>query len=328
MRDLARMHNLVLPFAVVGAAAGWLTAGFLHNPFIAIMDRGDEALAAPVAAGVAAGVGWMLTRWSEPAFPWEAPRITWRRLVLAVVTGGAATGGVVGLADGARAFEALTGAFSGALAGMAFVPCCSLILASARRAQRARFGSLVAGSDRRAVWGILLAALGATTAASALDWPFVDRPFYAEIKPPCVAVGILCVAGFVLAALMLADVLALRRIRVDGLEAREAESEPRAGRTRRLDLGLGEGVLVELARGGAAAYRSRERVTALVLGDPCQARSALRRALARGALGLGVVVVAAAAHVGSVLRAHKIYAGDVVMVPSLGRMIDRTLARL
>jgi hypothetical protein len=321
------MPGLVLPFAVVGGAAGWLTAGFLRNPFIAILDTGTEGLSAAIAAGVAALVGWFLSRLCEPPVPWESPGMNWVRLVIAVVVGGGATGILVGGLESAAGVGTLASGLSGALAGAAFLPVCALVVAAAQRAQRARLGSLVAGSDRRAVWGILAAALGAMTAAAALDWPFVGRPFH-DVKPPLAAVSVLAAAGVVVLLLFVADVRALGRMRLDGLEARDGANVTGAEAARRLDLGLGEGLLVGLAQAGAAAYRSRERVASLVVGDPNESRAALRRALVRGAVGLGAVAIAAGMHVAAHHGATSLYRGDTALVPSLGRMIDRAIAGL
>jgi hypothetical protein len=319
------MPALVLPFAVVGGAAGWLTAGFLRNPFVAILDHGTEVVSAAIAAGVAAVVGWVLSRLCEPPVPWELPHLNWVRLVIAVVVGGGATGILVGGFERTAGLGALASGLSGALAGVAFVPVCALVVAAARRAQRARLGSLVAGSDRRAVWGILASALGAMTAAAALDWPFVGRPFH-DVKPPLAAVAVLAAAGFVVAVLFVADVFALRRMRLDGLEARDAEAVAGAETAQRLDLGLGEGLLVGLAQAGAAAYRSQERVRSLVIGDPNESRAALRRALVRGAAGLAAIAIAAGMHVAALHGATRLYRGDTALVPSLGRMIDYAIA--
>jgi hypothetical protein len=325
MSGSSRMPGLVLPFAVVGGAAGWLTAGFLRNPFIAILDHGTEGLSAAIAAGVAAVVGWVLSRLCEPPVPWESPRMNWVRLVVAVVVGGGATGILVGGIERTAGLEALASGLSGALAGAAFVPVCALVVAAAKRAQRARLGSLVAGSDRRAVWGILASALGAMTAAAALDWPFVGRPFH-DVQPPLAALAVLGAAGLVVAVLFVADVHALRRMRLDGLEAREGAPLAGAETARRLDLGLGEGLLVGLAQAGAAAYRSRERVASLVVGDPQESRAALRRALVRGALGLFAIAFAGSMHVAALHGATSLYRGDMALVPSLGRMIDYAIA--
>jgi hypothetical protein len=319
------MAGLVLPFAVVGGAAGWLTAGFLRNPFVAIVDHGTEGLSAAIAAAVAAVVGWVLSRLCEPPVPWESPRMNWVRLVVAVVVGGGATGVLVGGLESGQGLGALTSGLSGALAGAAFVPVCAFVVAAAKRAQRARLGSLVAGSDRRAVWGILASALGAMTAAAALDWPFVGRPFH-DVKPPHAAVAVLALAGVVVAVLFVTDVLALRRMRLDGLEAREGAAVAGAETARRLDLGLGEGLLVGLAQAGAAAYRSRERVASLVVGDPHESRAALRRSLVRGAVGLAAIAIAAGMHVAALYGATSLYRGETALVPSLGRMIDHAIA--
>src|SRR5262249_14680243 len=79
-----------------------------------------------------------------------------------VLAAGAATGGAVAtLTPGCSTqAECVLGGIGCALV---FVPVCLAVVAAARRAQRARLGSLVAGSDRRAVWAILAMLLAVMT---------------------------------------------------------------------------------------------------------------------------------------------------------------------
>jgi hypothetical protein len=57
------------------------------------------------------------------------------------------------------------------------------------------------------------------------------------------------------------------------------------------------------------------------------ARAALLRALRRGAVGLGVVALATSIHAAALYDARWIHDGDTVVVRSLGRMVDRFVAR-
>ena len=60
-------------------------------------------------------------------------------------------------------------AFGGALCAVVFLPVCLVVIGAARRAQRARLGSIVAGSDRRTVWGILAIPFSSVTTPEALN---------------------------------------------------------------------------------------------------------------------------------------------------------------
>ncbi len=338
--------RLVLPFTVVGGAAGWLSAGFLQNPFLAVIEPGYRGLAAGVAAASGALVGLALTRWSDARREMSSPSAAlrearyprfdrskgamWARLAAAVGMAGAFTGAVVAGAQ-SRPNPTLgvtlegdlgIGVVNGLLAGLAFLPVCALVFAAAQRAERARLGSLVAASDHRAVWGILLTALAAMASVAALDWPFVGRAFFEEVEMPGVGVGVIAVAELAIVSVLLADARALGRVRRSGaLEAREEGPALDAHAAKRVDLGLGEGLRVELATAGPAAYRSRERATALVVGDVTEARAALHRALLRGGVGLAVVGLAAGAHLFAVFEAHTLYPGETARVWSLARAV-------
>jgi len=82
----------------------------------------------------------------------------------------------------------------------------------------------------------------------------------------------------------------------------------------RVDLGLGDDLLASLAR-VSTAYRARERAITLVVGNPELARAALRRALARGALGLAVV--------GGVLWLHALMARGSATIAYLHAWCDK-----
>jgi hypothetical protein len=297
MSEPSRMPGLTLPFTVVGGAAGWLSAGFLANPLVGFGDPRVQSVAAGLAAGVAAAIGALLTRWCARRMDWHPPSTTWFRLVVVVVLGGALVGGAVTGIESRTTSMIAPGLLEGALCSLAFLPVCGVVLFTAKRAERARMGSLVAGADRRAVWGILVTALAVTTVAAAIDWrppgPYDVYPH----RTPWAAIGMLGGAGLLIAAFLQADRAALARVReaaaAPGFEQRHADDGALA--LPRLDLGLGDEVRAELAR-GATAYRSRARPVALLLGSPDEASAALRRSIARGLVGLGVVGTALAAH--------------------------------
>lgn len=305
MASTTRFPHLAPPFAIVGAAGGWLSAMLLGNPLVRMTWPGKQWSAALVAMVLAAGAGALLTRWCvgkryayelEEADP-EArvPTDTWPRHVTAVLLAGTLTGLSMALV-----YETYRGPLVGALCGLAcataFVPVCVAVILAARRAQRARLGSIVSASDRRAVWGILATALAVTTLEGLLDWP----AFHArDTAAPLPAVGMALGAGLVIAAILAADVRALRRARgsvEQGLTQREP-GEPEVADTDvpRLDLGLGEDSWARLAR-SASAYRGRDRTLALIQGNPEQALGALRRAIRRGGMGLAAVGAVAAGH--------------------------------
>jgi hypothetical protein len=305
MAHPTRFPHLALPFAIVGAAGGWLSTELLANPLMRMTWPGKEWVAALIAMALAGATGALLTRWcagKRYAYELEAPdpddRLstdTWLRHVTAVLLAGTLTGLAVALL-----FETYRGPVIGALSGLccaiAFVPVCALVIVTARRAQRARLGSIVSGSDRRAVWGILATALAVTTVEAAPDWPAY---LAGERAAPLPAVLLVVGAGAVITFVMAADARALRLARsstAQGLTQRDAaDPEPAGEGLAKVDLGLGEGSWERLAR-SASAYRGRDRTLALIQGDPEQALSALRRALGRGAIGLAVTVAVCAVH--------------------------------
>jgi hypothetical protein len=317
MADASRFPQLAFPFAIVGAAAGWLSTSFLANPLVHVTRVGKQGLAAFCAMTVAAATGALLTRWcvgKRYAYELAAPNPdalartdTWPRRIGAVLAGGTASGAVVAtLCDAYGGPTA--GAVSGFFCSIAFVPVCTAVVASARRAQRARLGSLVAGSDRRAVWGILSTALALATLEALLDWPASAG---GEVPVPMPALRMVQAAGLVTLAILVADVIALRRTRraiASGLEHQNPTEIDAGGEAvPRLDLGLGEDLLARFARSGSA-YRGRDRTLALVLGSPEQATSALRRAIRRGAIGLVVIGAVYGGHAAAHMRlARELY---------------------
>ena len=295
-----RVPSLVVPFAAVGGAAGWLSADVIDNPLVGV-GIGDGRAACPAAACaavVAAAIGAVLTRWCATRMDWHPPRATWTRLGGAVLLGGALAGGAVT----AVMDECLTyvhiGALIGAAASLAFIPVCWLVLQAAKRAERARLGSLVAGSDRRAVWGILMAALSVPAAATVLDWPFTRVVgSFGHVAPPWAAIAMLLAAFGVLAASLAADLAALARTKrsLAGAHLEEVDAGQASPELPRLDLGLGAEVRAAVTR-GSAVYRSRDRAVALVLGCPDEAAWALHSAVRRDVLGLTVASVVLGAH--------------------------------
>ncbi len=164
------MPSLAKPFAVFGAAAGLfaiLGIGAFREPAREVSPLAPMI----VTAGVAALAGEVLRRWRRL----HDPKLAREALVLwvAIVSGaaGGVSGGVVGMftwgADGVVRF-----AMGGAAVALAFVPSCLVVFDAARRAGRARHGSLVAATDRRTVTSTVLAGVafaGATQVPAVLS---------------------------------------------------------------------------------------------------------------------------------------------------------------
>ena len=308
----SNVPSLIAPFTLVGAAAGWLTAAFLGNPLILVGERGVEPLMTVAAAVVAGIVGAALTRWCaappEDLTPKEddydqSPRRSfrlgiWPRLVLSVMAGGALVGGSVTAAvDGDLRYVPQSMGL-GAICSLAFVPVCALVLAAARRADRARLGSLVAGSDRRAVWGIRVRALALTAGASVIDWPFTTViGSFGHLPAPWPAIAMLLASAALLAFVLHADRTALRQVlgAAATVEINQQGTSENVAGVPRLDLGLGDEVHAEFAQ-GSADYRTRARPTALLLGSRAEAVAALRSAIRRSVAGLVLAAVVLGAH--------------------------------
>lgn len=290
LRPARSIPELAFPFAVVGLAAGWLSAGALANPIIGLSLRPERNLAALLGTIAGAAVGAALT-WRCVRSPEE--RVT-GQLAVSVIAGGALTGAAVGCAEAGIGRGLPAGILNGSLCALAFIPVCAVVVAAARRAVRARLGSIVAGADARAVWGILATALAVATLAALPDWPGSRLE---RAQPPLLAALMAGGAALVIAGVMVADALALARVKRLGqarMEPHEPSADEAAGAVPALDLGLGDEVQARLARGDA--YRSKARALSLLVGSADQARSALRRALARGAAGLLIASAALGAH--------------------------------
>jgi hypothetical protein len=291
MDDRTRMPTLALPFAVVGAAAGWLSVDFLDNPLFGFTPSHAEGLGAVCTSVIAGAVGRSLTRCCAPREEWERPGAMWLQVGCAVLGGGALSGFLVG----GLGFENLEGALKGMVAGMgagaAFLPVCVLVVTAARRAARARLGSLVADADRRELWALMAMALAVTTAVSLPDWLVWETP----VAPGMIA-GV-ALGGVV--ALLVFDVGA--RLRLCREAATTAAMEVRHGEVAlpgdpepEIDFGLGDEVRARVVRG--AAYRGMDRTAALVVGSPARAASAVGRAIAKKALAVAVTGAVVAVH--------------------------------
>lgn len=304
MASSSRFPHLALPFSFVGAAGGWLSVSFLSNPLVRMTWPGKEWVAAIIAMVLAGAAGALLTRFcagQRYAYQLDTPepdvRLTsdsWPRHIATVLLAGALTGLAVSVA-----FDTYRGPIIGSLCGLccaiAFVPVCAMVIVTARRAQRARLGSIVSASDRRAVWSILATALSVTTLEAAPNWTAAlakerDFPLPALVMWGCSAL----VIGWVLAMDVRAH-RAAKRATAEGLTAAEDDGAVVEADISKLDLGLGDGSWERRTR-SASAYRGRDRTLALVQGDPAQALWALRRAARRGMAGLAIAAVVLLGH--------------------------------
>lgn len=183
------MPSLAKPFAVFGAAAG----------LFAILGIGSFREAARdvspltpmiMTAAVAALAGEVLRRWHRlhsPALAREAV-VVWVAAVAAAA--GCVSGALVGFftwgPDGVMRF-----AFGGLLVGLAFLPSCLVVFDAAKRAGRARHGSLVAATDRRTVFSTVLAGVAF---AGATQVPAVLSANTSNALPPLVQIALSFIA--------------------------------------------------------------------------------------------------------------------------------------
>jgi hypothetical protein len=297
MDDRRRMPSLVIPFAVLGSAVGWICARLIASPLLGALWPGlrpDASLFAGMAyalfAGVAAAfVAVIAERYCGPDAARLAPWTTRLRFGFLVMAAGVGVGAV------GRTTE--LGVLAGLGGAAAFLPLGALVLGASRRAARARLGSIVAGTDRRAIQVLLAATLAVASVASAMD-----RPAAAQGRVPplsAIAMAVAAAGAAAILVLTLVDLLALGKLARAGAAARTMAVCDRAdtlGDVPQVDLGLGHAVRARVERGGAA-YRSRDRAVELVVGSPRRARAAVIHAIGRGAFALAVAAGAIAVHV-------------------------------
>lgn len=165
------MPSLAKPFAVFGAAAG-LFAILAIGSFRDAARDVSPLVPMILTAGVGALAGETMRRWRRLHGPMLAREavVLWISIVTAAA--GAVSGGLVGFytwgADGVARFT-----LGGAMVSLAFVPSCLVMFDAAKRAARARLGSLVAETDRRTVHSTVLAGVafaGATQVPAVLSF--------------------------------------------------------------------------------------------------------------------------------------------------------------
>lgn len=265
-------RSLAAPFAVLGAAGGWLTLdafglapGAGHHEHLHGIVGDRETVVQAVLLLTTPLVAGLVGRWvSSPRSKDHA-----FRFVVSTVGGGILNGGLVG-ACAFPLFGAIPGAVYGGLVSWAFMPFLVPAYVAARLA-RARPGSLLASVERRTVWAVTLVSVAAGVLFE--SWGAVARP-----EPTAGSVGELAmlVAAFAGCALIaLADGLALRRAGSLAAHPLVPRSSREAERT--IDVGVGDAHWEE-AEGvtGAPTYRERERVARVYSGDPRRAHAAVR----------------------------------------------------
>lgn len=282
----------LVPLALVGTVGALLISDFFRLPHDGHYGgmRGSILLLGTISSTI---VGLVL------GAPWLV-RSTWRRAVAALLLA-PAVGAAIGTATwlvtptglhGAQyisiEYLLLSGATQGAGSGLGFVPPLLAIVLASHRVGRARFGSLIDASDRRAPW-LALASF------TILALPIVvesNRSGYWRLFSLDVSFALAELASLVVVGALVQDIAALRRVRVHmknfaAMEVRdESLSDEEAAFT---DLGIGEEELTRVERVGVG-YRGTAKLTAIVKGDFQIALNALTRAVVRSAIATAISV--------------------------------------
>lgn len=286
--------SMALPFAVLGAAATWFS--LLGVAFLVRDARFTSPWPAPVVgAAVAMAAAVVLRRWRglhHPDLPSDRRLL---RIALVIGVAGALIGAAVTAWTAPGAFETAMGAVGGLGCAMIFVPGASFVVEAAARATRARHGSIVAGADRRTIWGTTLAAI-AIAPTLAVPAVAVGRASFALDPLTELASIVLCavVALVALAALEMVEHRARARLEVaiaDAVDLEDASATDVVAAGAR-DLGLGEAGRAR--RHLRDAYRGARHAEIVLRGDADQARLALDDAVARRRRGCVVALAALA----------------------------------
>lgn len=295
MADARRFPRLELPFALVGAAGGFLSVELLSSPWLRGMPRDLQPVAVVAGAIIATIVGTIIRKLCvgrRYAYRLDEPDAMSRATsdrdgvhTIVVLAGGSIIGAIVGLAANCS-YGVAQGTLGGLLCSIVFLPVVIAVLRFARASQRARLGTLVARADRRAVWSVLAATLALTTLEAVPDW--LGR------YDGLVATAIACACGVVVLAVLLWDQRANRSARATLADLTTpstfADEAPQT-----IDLGLGDDVGARIAH-GASAYRDRDRTLALVRGDPFEVRQAMTRAVLRGRASIALILAVLGVH--------------------------------
>jgi hypothetical protein len=273
-RSLHRAH-LALPFGLLGLCGAFLTADHfgLSGAYRDGVARGPLTLFLPLVAAI---LGLLLSA------RWIAKR-RWAT-VLVVVLGTELAGGCVGYVTGKLVWPLQDSAFvvgSGLVTGLAFLPVVALLVWLARRVGRARAGSLVDETDRRAPWMLIAIAVALFQGPVA----YGARTIHHINPDVTAALGVLALGAVIVMTAL--DFLALRRanasvLDIGNMRARDPDSSFACEDIE--DLGVGDDEHEALE--GGAAYRGNPRPMRVVRGTAEIAVPMLRGAVTRSTYGL------------------------------------------
>jgi len=273
-RSLHRAH-LALPFGLLGLFGASLTADHfgLSGTYRDGLARGPLTLFLPLVGAI---LGLLLSaRW-----------VTKRRwaTVLVAVVGTEIAAGIVGLVVAKLVWPKQDPAFgfsSGLVTGLAFVPVVALLLWLARRVGRARAGSLVDETDRRAPWMLIAVAVAVFQGPVA----YGARTIHHIHPDVTAALGVLALGAILVMTVL--DVMALRRanasvLDIGNMRARDPSSAFPCEEMEDLGVGDDEHEAVE----GGVGYRGNPRPIRVVRGTAELAVPILRGAVTRSTYGL------------------------------------------
>lgn len=277
--------SLPAVLAVWCGLAAWLVCDFQRLGYY----PGDVFLRAAAVAGGALGgtfLGAIL----------QGERVArsrlWTTLVLGVVLPlvGAGIGLGATVAFGSSATSVLEEAtFTGLVGGLAAIPGVALTARAAKRADRARPGSVIHEIERRAVWTLPAATLALGTVFAVRRNPYLLRMAHEDPAP---ALAIAVIATISLIITFAQEISAVRfssRVAATASELRPREADALESQDApQIDLGVGKQVLEQIQNG--FSYRSAETISLIVRGDPALANAIARRAALRTAVALLVAL--------------------------------------
>jgi hypothetical protein len=280
--DVASRPSLVPHFFAVGLAGGWLTAD-AHR----LGTRGEELVYRVLLVSITPLTAALLASHLERSH--SASPLPGLGFGAKTVLAGALNGMIIGC-FAMLGWGTLIGAVWGGFCAVPFLPALGVIALANRRIGRARRRSLVDASDRRAP----LVATSAVVAAACLVTTVVDRTDAARSS---LAIAAAAAAAIVLVVDSLALLRASRGLLPErDLRPRDPIVAPGTGDALVVDYGLGDETHERVAI-ASHAYRSADRVVAVVRGSRSRAAGALLRAVIAdvAAVALGVVAAAFAA---------------------------------
>lgn len=298
-----RMPSMTLPFAIVcGSAALFTVLGLGFAPESRFLD---PWLPSAAATGLGALIGLIFRRWKQLTAPLSSRDAHMIRVGVVITGAGALVGALVGLHEfPSDVGDAKYCALFGAILALMFIPSALLVLAAARRAARARQGTIVAAADRRTVYATLSAAVAF---AAALQAPaFVVGGFSENVAFGVgrswglgafvqLGLSVLPSAGavFVIAASLRRDRQGRATLEAHLPAIRDLErTESAWAKGEEDDLGLGRERWVR--RTELATYRSVPRMDVVLRGSLADAVAALDECIARRRRSLLVASLALA----------------------------------